>query len=342
MPASARARPPSPAPISSRRRGGAGRLPRTKASRSVATIAVRKAGGGGRIPRHPAASARTARRGCPCMARLDGPRGSFLDDARTSRPSAVGADPEGSSPETVDRPLRHAPQAAGRTRTSPASRPLGSTSRTARSFPNSSGPAAPIRVARMPSHEAHGSKRGSGQARAKPGRCLVEPSRGCGRSGSRNAQEGQSCSLDPGREPGRRPSWRPAEQGHGDPPAAPEPACDSGEAQRPLLDLELEHLPRRVDRQDRGRPDDAGAVEARAEDEVGRAPADGVDGDATDHPDPRPVRADEKALRVREPVLENVAPPLEDVLPHPAPLPRPYPGPNLRRRPRISPTGPRP
>jgi hypothetical protein len=280
---------------------------RRRAGRSR-PLRVRKAGGGGRIPRHPAASARTARRGCPCMARLDGPRGSFLDDARTSRPSAVGADPEGSSPETVDRPLRHAPQAAGRTRTSPASRPLGSTSRTARSFPNSSGPAAPIRVARMPSHEAHGSKRGSGQARAKPGRCLVEPSRGCGRSGSRNAQEGQSCSLDTGREPGRRPSWRPAEQGHGDPPAAPEPACDSGEAQRPLLDLELEHLPRRVDRHDRGRPDDAGAVEARAEDEVGRAPADGVDGDATDHPDPRPARGRESPPRSRASTREWCSP----------------------------------
>jgi hypothetical protein len=256
--------------------------------------------------------------------------------------------------------VRQAPQAAGRANTSPAHRPLSSTSRTASSFPNSSGPAAPIRVARIPSHEAHGSKRGSGQAWAKPGRCLVEPSRGCGRSGSRNAEEGQSCSLDTGRQPGRGPSWRPAEQGHGDPPAAPEPACDSGEAQRPLLDLELEHLPRRVDRHDRGRPDDAGAVEARAEDEVGRAPPDGVDSDATDHPDPRPARADEKALRVREPVLENVAPPLEDVLPHPAPLPRPHPRPNLLKKrkvatvvfvdlvdstafvARIPPTGPRP
>jgi hypothetical protein len=233
--------------------------------------------------------------------------------------------------------VRQTPHAPGRANTSPAHCPLSSTSRTASGSPNPSGPAAPIRVAHVGPHDAHGAERGSREARAEPGRCLVEPSRGCGRSGSRDAEDGQSCSLDAGRQPRRRRSWRPGEQRHGDPPAAPEPTRKSGEARRPLLDVELEHLPGRVDRHDRGRRYDAGAVEARAEDEIGRAPAHGVDADATDHPDPRAARADEEALRIREPVLENVAPPLEDVLPHPAPLPRPHARPNLRRRSRISP-----
>jgi hypothetical protein len=101
---------------------------------------------------------------------------------------------------------------------------------------------------------------------------------------------------------------------------AGEPARARGDPRRPLLHLELQHPRGRVDGGDPLRREDARAVQARAQDESVGAAAHGIDVDAANDADPRPARADDESLRPREPVLEDVAPPLEHVLPHRVPL----------------------
>ncbi|HET7648392.1 MAG TPA: hypothetical protein VFK17_07470 [Gaiellaceae bacterium] len=164
-------------------------------------------------------------------------------------------------------------------------------------------------MARVLSHEGGGAKRGSGETRTEPCAGTLEP-----------RVDGDD----------RRPHARPKPR-----EAVTDPARRCGDPRRPILDLELEHLGGRVDRLDPLREDDALPVEARAQDERGRPAPDGVDGDAADDADPRPARTDDEALRPREPVLEDVAAPLEDVLPHVPPIPRPRALPNLRPRSRI-------
>jgi hypothetical protein len=65
---------------------------------------------------------------------------------------------------------------------------------------------------------------------------------------------------------------------------------------------------------------DPRAVESGADDERRRAPARPVEHYVTHDADTGAPRADDEPLGVRQPVLEDVAPPGEDVLPHMGPF----------------------
>ena len=108
--------------------------------------------------------------------------------------------------------------------------------------------------------------------------------------------------------------------------ARAQPARERRDPRRPrglLLDLELEEPLRRIDRRNRLREHEAPpAQERRTDDECRRAAASGIDHDVVDDAHAGAARAHDESVRVREPVLQDVAAPAEDVRPHMAPLPQ--------------------
>ena len=118
--------------------------------------------------------------------------------------------------------------------------------------------------------------------------------------------------------------------------AGPEPCSGSGErletgrARQAILHLDFEKPLCGVDGLDGAREHHAPAVEEpRPDDERRRAAACGVHHDITNDTDAGAVRADDKPLGIREPVLEHVAASSEDVHTHTACLPQPPQDPNL-------------